>query len=365
MTARTIPIARPLIGEAEEQAVLRVLRSGNLAQGAVVRDLEECFADVVGVRHAIAVANGTAALNLALLAHGIGAGDEVITTPFTFIASANAALFVGARPVFGDIEPDSYNLDPDGLESLITPRTRAIMPVHLYGNPADMPQIMAIAERHGLVVVEDAAQAIGASIEGKAVGSFGTGCFSLYPTKNVTAGEGGMITTDDDDVAELARLLRNHGQTARYRHELLGYNLRLTDVHAAIGLAQMERLDDFTRHRRANADDLNRGLAGVVTTPCEQPGYRHVYHQYTIRVPRGARDAVSAHLSERGIGNAIHYPVPVHHQPLYRALGYDDNLPISEQAAREILCLPVHPALSADDLALIVEEVRAACSALA
>jgi dTDP-4-amino-4,6-dideoxygalactose transaminase len=224
---------------------------------------------------------------------------------------------------------------------------------------------MEIATHHRLVVIEDAAQAIGAHIDGQMVGSFGTGCFSFYPTKNVTSAEGGMLTTNDDDVAERARLLRNHGQTVRYRHEVLGYNLRLTDVHAAIGLAQMDRLRDFTRRRQANAAALNAGLADVVTVPRTRQGYEHVYHQYTVRIGGGARDAVAARLTEQGIGNAIHYPIPVHHQPLYRALGYNTSLPEAERAAREVLCLPVHPALREEDLRRIAEEVRAACFALA
>lgn len=356
-----IPIARPLLGGEEEEAVLQVLRSGHLAQGARVAEFEAQFATLAGTKHAVASSSGTASLQLNLLALGIGPGDEVITSPFTFIASANAILYAGARPVFADIQPRSFNLDPAAVEARITTRTRAILPVHLYGNPADMPAFSRIAERHGLHLVEDAAQAHGAAIDGRQVGTFGHGNFSLYPTKNITSVEGGMLTTSDDGVADRARKLRNHGQTERYRHELLGFNLRMSDVHAAIGLAQLHRLAEFTEKRRRNAAYLDQGLAGAVETPAVQPGYTHVYHQYTIRIPDGRRDSVAAALRERGVGTAVHYPIPVHRQPLYLEMGYRESLPEAERAAREVLCLPVHPALTERDLATIVREVRAVC----
>ncbi|MBM4431649.1 MAG: DegT/DnrJ/EryC1/StrS family aminotransferase, partial [Chloroflexi bacterium] len=248
-----IPIARPVIGEEEKQAVLAVLESGMLAQGQQVRAFEEAFAEYCGVKYAVATSSGTTALHTALLAHGVGPGDEVITTPFTFIASANSILFTGARPVFVDIEEDSYNINPTLIEEKITSRTKAILPVHLYGNPCDLEAIMTIADRHGLIVIEDACQAHGASVHGKKVGSFSTGCFSFYPTKNITTAEGGMITTDDDAVAERARLIRQHGMRKRYYHEVLGYNFRLTDIQAAIGLAQLGKLPEWTAKRIANA----------------------------------------------------------------------------------------------------------------
>jgi len=356
-----IPVAKPTMGREEEEAVLAVLRSGQIAQGARVAELEARFAAFVGTKHAVASTSGTASLHLNLLALGVGPGDEVITSPFTFIASANAILYVGATPVFADIHPCCYNLDPRAVEAKLTPRTKALLPVHLYGNPANMPVLMEIAQRHGLAMVEDAAQAHGAAIEGRRVGSFGGGNFSFYPTKNMTSVEGGMLTTDDDWLADRAQKFRNHGQTDRYRHELLGYNLRMSDIHAAVGLAQFDRLAAYTEARQRNARYLDEGLRGVVETPHVRPGYAHVYHQYTVRIPDGRRDAVAAALRERGVGTGVHYPTPVHQQPIYLERGYRDSLPEAERAAREVLCLPVHPALSEADLETIVREVRAVC----
>jgi perosamine synthetase len=356
-----IVVAKPLMGSEEEAAVLAVLRSGQIAQGERVREFEEHFAAAIGAKFAVASSSGTASLHLSLLALGIGPGDEVITSAFTFIASANAALYVGARPVFADIDPRTYNIDPSAVAAKITSRTKAILPVHLYGNPADMRAICEIADQHGLYVVEDAAQAAAAAIDGKPVGTFGIGNFSLYPTKNITSVEGGMLTTDDPDLAERVRRLRNHGQSERYRHEILGYNLRMTDIHAAIGLAQLHRLNEITQKRRANALYLNAGLADVLDIPYVAPGYTHAYNQYTVRIPDGRRDLVAERLRERGVGTAIHYPLCVHQQPLYRDQGYMDSLPESEKAAREVLCFPVHPALTEQELETIVREVRALC----
>jgi dTDP-4-amino-4,6-dideoxygalactose transaminase len=353
-----IPISKPFIGEAEKQAVLAVLESGMLAQGSRTAALEEKFADVCGVKHAIATSSGTTALHLALLAQGLRAGDEVLTTPFTFIASVNSILYCGARPVLVDIEPDTFNLNPDLIEAQITPRTKAILPVHLYGYPCNMEAILDIARRHHLLVVEDAAQAIGAEFKGKRVGSFGVGCFSLYATKNVMSGEGGMITTNDDAVADKCRLLRNHGMPRRYYHEMLGYNSRLSDLHAAIGLAQLARLGEFTAKRRANAEYLNRHITGVVT-PQVRAGYAHVWHQYTVRVDRGRdRDAVVKRLNAAGVGTGIFYPIPAHWQGYVREIVGEVKLPVAEQMAREVISLPVHPQLSQADLELIVCEVN-------
>jgi len=351
-----IPIARPVIGEEEKQAVLAVLESGMLAQGQQVRAFEEAFAEYCGVKYAVATSSGTTALHTALLAHGVGPGDEVITTPFTFIASANSILFTGARPVFVDIEEDSYNINPTLIEEKITSRTKAILPVHLYGNPCDLEAIMTIADRHGLIVIEDACQAHGASVHGKKVGSFSTGCFSFYPTKNITTAEGGMITTNDDGVAERARLIRQHGMRKRYYHEVLGYNFRLTDIQAAIGLAQLGKLPEWTAKRIANARYLTERLPNVVT-PTVRDGYVHVFHQYTIRV-NGDRDAAVEKLNAAGIGTAIYYPIPVHQQPVYRQLGYHDSLPVAERVSRQVISLPVHPALTLAELDRIVSEVN-------
>jgi perosamine synthetase len=357
-----IPIARPLIGDEEIVAVVSVLESGQLAQGSVVAEFEESFAEYCGVKHAVATSNGTTALHVALLAHGIGAGDEVITVPFTFIASANSVIFTGARPVFVDIDPVSYNIDPGQIEAAITPRTKAIMPVHLFGSPAEMDAIMDIAGRHGLAVIEDAAQAHGTEIEGKRAGSWATGCFSFYPTKNITTGEGGMITTDDDEVAERARLIRAHGMRVRYYHEMLGFNFRMTNIHAAIGKAQLPKLEGFNERRIVNAAYLSEHLpTDKVAVPQVRPGTRHIFHQYTVRVlPPLDRDTVRKQLAEAGVGSEVYYPVPVHQQELYRDLGYKpEGFPVSEAAARQVLSLPVHPALTQEDLEAIVAAVEA------
>ena len=354
-----ISIAKPLIGDEEKNAVLEVLDSGMLAQGPRVKAFEEAFAEMCGVRHAVATSSGTTALHISLLAHGIGPGDEVITTPFTFIASANAILYVGARPVFVDIDPATFNIDPDKIESAITPRTKAIMPVHLFGLVCEMESIMALARAHDLVVVEDACQAHGAECNGSRSGSFGTGCFSLYPTKNMTSAEGGMITTNDEQVADRSRIIRQHGMRRRYYHDELGYNFRMTDVHAAIGLAQTRKLEHFNAARIANAAYLGSGLEGV-KVPTVPQGYRHVFHQYTIRVSGGQRDALREHLLANDVGSGIYYPVPIHKQTYYtKDLGYDVTLPEAEAAAEEVLSLPVHPALSQQDRETIVSAVNA------
>ncbi len=364
-----ISIAQPLCGVEEGKAVLEVIASGQLAQGERVTAFEHRFADLCTVKEAVAVSSGTAALQLALLAHNIGPGDEVITTPFSFAATANAILQVGATPVFVDIEADSYNIDPTLIEAAITARTKAILPVHLYGYPCDMERIEAIVRAHHLVLIEDACQAHVAAIAGKPVGSFGTGCFSFYPTKNMTTGEGGMVTTNDTEIAERIRILRNQGQRERYCQVALGYNLRMTDIAAALGLVQVEKLETFTKQRIANAAFLTSCLAEVVQTPKVLAGYRHVYHQYVIKVPQ-QRDEWAKKLHARGIGTGIHYPLAIHQQPFYQAsphlfrisrAGEPSRLLVAETVATQVLSLPVHPALSMADLQKIVEEVLELC----
>jgi dTDP-4-amino-4,6-dideoxygalactose transaminase len=334
-----------------------VLDSGQLAQGPKVREFEERFAEWCGVEHAVAVSSGTSALHIALLAHGIGPGDEVITPAFSFVASANCALFVGARPVFADIEPEYFTLDPSAVAGLITPRTRAIVAVHLFGQPCDVDAIAALAREHGLVIVEDACQAHGTRLNGRPVGTWGTACYSFYPTKNMTTGEGGMITTNDAETAERARLIRDHGSRQRYVHEVLGYNLRMTELQAAIGLVQLRKLEAWNAQRQANAAYLTEMLAGTdgVTVPRIRAGATHVFHQYTIRIRD--RDVAVRRLTEHGIGVGVYYPAPIYRQPLYRRLGYDDHLPQAEAASREVLSLPVHPSLTTAELDLIVEAV--------
>ncbi|MEZ4867727.1 MAG: DegT/DnrJ/EryC1/StrS family aminotransferase [Caldilineaceae bacterium] len=352
-----IPIAHPMIREEEQAAIIEVLQSGQLAQGAKVRLFEEEFAAWCGVDHAVAVSSGTAALHLALLAHDIGAGAEVITTPFSFIASANCVLYTGARPCFADIEADYFTIDPVKVAERITPQTRAIIAVHLYGQLCDMTAIAMLAEKHGLILIEDACQAHGAKLNGEMVGTWGTACYSFYPTKNMTTGEGGIVTTNDARIAQRVRMLRNHGMAQRYIHEMLGYNLRMTDLQAAIGLVQLKRLEVWNQKRQANAAHLSAQLQGVpsITTPMLRPGATHVFHQYTIRT--AYRDRLAERLQQRGIGVGIHYPIPIHQQPFYRDLGYVDCLQNAELASHEVLSLPVHPLLDHGDLTCIVEAV--------
>jgi len=353
-----IALSRPWIGAEEKAAVIEVLESGMLAQGPRVAALEDAFTRMTGARHAIATSSGTTGLHLALLAHGIGPGDEVITSPFTFIASVNAILFTGAKPVFADIDETTFNIDPKWLEATITPRTKAVMPVHLYGQPCDMDEISTIARKHGVLLLEDAAQAVGATYRGRHVGTFGTAVFSLYATKNVMTGEGGMITTDDDHVADQATLLRNHGMRNRYEYEMLGYNFRLTDILAAIGLVQLERMQEATRRRRSNASYLSAHLKGV-QTPSVKEGREHVWHQYTITLPQGAdRQAAIRRLADAGVGTGVFYPRSAHRFPHVRAVTGDLDLPVTDRMAASVLSLPVHPLLEQTDLERIVAAVN-------
>jgi len=353
-----ISIAKPQLGEEEKRAVLEVLDSGMIAQGPRVKAFEETFAAMCGVKHAVATSSGTTALHVALLAAGIGEGDEVITSPFTFIASANSILYTGASPVFVDIDPATYNLNPAQLEAAISPRTKAIMPIHLFGLCCDMDPILEIARKHQLVVIEDACQSHGAMYKGRRAGSFGIGTFSFYPTKNMTSAEGGMITTDDDTIDEKCRVIRQHGMRRRYHHDELGFNFRMTDVHAAIGLEQLKKLEFRNQQRRANARFLSDHLEGVVV-PFEPDGCVHVYHQYTVRVTDGKRDDLRSFLQENGVGSEVYYPVPVHKQKFFQEeLGYDVTFPEVERATLEVLSLPVHPALSQSDLETIVAKVN-------
>src|SRR6476661_8964625 len=302
-----IPIARPDIGQEEITAVTEVLQSGMIAQGRKVKDLEDRWAEMVGVKHAIAVGNGTLALMAIFAGIGLGPGDEVITVSHTFAATANAILSTGATPVFVDIEPDTYVIDAARIEAAITPRTKAICPVHLFGLPADMAMIQAIADRHGLAVVEDACQAHGAEFRGRRVGSFGPSAFSLYGTKNMTTGEGGLITTDDDRLADWIRLYRNQGMRERYHHEILGYNFRMTDIAAAIGLCQLDKLPAATERRREIAARYDAAFEDLpIRVPITPPDRTHVYHQYTIDVGP-ARDAVVADINAAGVATAIYY----------------------------------------------------------
>lgn len=353
-----IPISKPSIGAAERAAVLDVLDSGMIVQGPRTAELEERVADLCGVAHAIATSSGTTALHLALLAHDIGPGDEVITTPFSFIASTNSILLTGATPVFVDVEQATGNLDVSLIEGAITPRTRAVLPVHLYGQMCDMEPLVELTTRHDLMLLEDACQAIGATYDGKPAGSFGTAAFSLYATKNLAAGEGGMITTDDDEVADRCRLLRNHGMRVRYHHESLGYNARMTDLHAAIALAQIGRLPELDERRAERATGLTSRIERV-RTPVELDRRSHVWHQYTVQVGDDlVRDDVVAALAHAGVGTGVFYPIPLHRQPHIASIVGDVALPVAERLADTVLSLPVHPEISMDDVAHIAKAVN-------
>jgi dTDP-4-amino-4,6-dideoxygalactose transaminase len=362
-----IPIAKPIIGEEEIEEVEKVLKSGFIAQGPKVAEFEEAFASYVGTGHAVAVSSGTTALHLALLSAGVGRGDEVITTPFSFAATSNCALYVGAKPVFVDIDPKTFNLNPELIEGAITEKTKAIIPVHLYGQPAQMDRIKQIAAECDLKVIEDAAQAHGAMIKDKMVGSMGDiACFSFYPTKNMTTSEGGMIITNNSQMADMARILRAHGEKERYKHEILGYNFRMTDISASIGLVQLKKLDGFNQKRIENAEYLTEHIKDLtgIEPPYVSPQVRHVFHQYTVRVKEGKRNALMEYLNQEGIGTGIHYPIPIYKQKLYQDMGYDDNWPETEKAAFEVLSLPVHPGLTIEELEKIVICLEAASEKL-
>jgi dTDP-4-amino-4,6-dideoxygalactose transaminase len=360
-----IPISSVQIPPETEETVLEVLRSGMLAQGPMVRRFEETFAELVGVRHAIAVNNGTTALVAALQVLDLEPGDEVLTSPFTFVATLNAILEAGATAVFADIRTDDFGLDAEAVMSAIGERTKVLMPVHLYGQCADMGALAPLAEQHGLRLVEDAAQAHAASIDGRGAGSFGLGCFSFYGTKNVTTGEGGMITTDDDALADRLRVLRNQGMRERYVYEVAGHNYRLTDLQAALAIPQLARIEETTAKRQANADRLIAGLAdvGALRVPRQLPGRSHVWHQFTALVTDEspvARDELVARLAERGVGSGIYYPKLVFDYDCYR----DDprvkthDVPVAASVTERCISLPVHPGLSTDDVDTVVATLR-------
>lgn len=359
-----IPISVVDVRDAEP-LVLEVIRSGVLAQGPMVQRLEDAFADVVGVRHAVAVNNGTTALVAALQVLGLQPGDEVVTSPFTFVATLNAVLEAGATVRFADIREEDFAVDPALVAVRVGERTRALLPVHLYGQTADMGPITDLARERGLHVVEDAAQAHGASYGGRAAGSFGTGCFSFYATKNLTTGEGGMVTTDDDGVADGLRLLRNQGMRQRYQYEVPGHNYRMTDLQAAVGLPQVGRLASIVERRKENARRLSEGLGDVpeLTVPRELPGRSHVWHQYTVLLDASVdRDRVVADLNQAGVGAGVYYPRTVFDHDCYRdhPRVVVEEVPVAESVARRCLSLPVHQHLTDEQLDTIVQSVRRA-----
>jgi len=343
------------------KSVTEVLEGGQYILGPRVREFEAASADYLGAGHGIGVASGTDALHLAVKSLGIGPGDEVITTPFTFFATAEAIIYEGAVPVFVDIEPDTFNMDVSAIEGKITKRTKAILPVHVFGHPADMPAIMDLANSHGLSVIEDCAQSFGALINGQQTGSIGdAGCFSFYPSKNLGAcGDAGLVTVRDSAVADAIRALRNHGFSGAYRHDTIGFNSRLDEVQAAILLIKLRHITRYNELRREKARKYTELLGGKVTCPVERDGCMHVYHQYTITSTE--RDSIREHLAEAEISSMVYYPVPMHLQPALSGLGHKEgDFPASERAAREVLSLPICPELEDGDLTRIAETVLSA-----
>jgi dTDP-4-amino-4,6-dideoxygalactose transaminase len=359
MAKPLIPAAKPLIGRAERKAVDRVLRSGMVAQGPQVAAFEQEFgAHFVHGRACVAVNSGTAGQHLGQLAAGVGPGDEVIVPSFTFAATGNSVALTGATPVFVDIEPETYGLDPAAVEKAITKKTKAIMPVHLYGHPARMVELEAIAQKHGLEIYEDAAQAHGASLDGRPVGTWGRfAMFSLYPTKNMTSGEGGMVACDSPELVRAVKLLRNQGQEVQYHNEVIGFNARMTDIHAAIGRVQLTKVDGWTAKRQQNAAYLSAGITAVAT-PVTAAGAVHVFHQYTVRVTDDRDGFVKALREEHGVGSGVYYPIPNHRLPSLAPFAPGLDLPETEKAAREVVSLPVHPSLSRKDLDRIIAAVN-------
>lgn len=354
-----ISIASPELREEEKQRVEEVLDSGMIADGPEVRTFEDEFASFCGAEHGVATSNGTTALHTAFEALDIGEGDTVVTSPFSFVASANAIRLAGATPVFADINPDTFNLNPEAVEEVVRERdVDAILAVHLYGLPADLDALREIADEYDLALVEDAAQAHGAEYDGEKVGTFGdAACFSFYPTKNMTTGEGGMITTDRDDVAEKAASFANHGRSTDggYEHVRVGQNYRMTSIAAVIGQVQLGRLPEYVKARRANAALLNRGLTNSdLVTPVESEKCRHAYHQYTVRA--SDRDELAEYLEDAGIGTGVYYPTPIHKQPAY--VDTTCSAPVAEQVADDVLSLPVHPELSTADIETITQAVH-------
>jgi len=358
-----IPVARPSVGRDEIAAVSAVLESGMLASGDRVAQFERSFADYCGVSHAVAVNNGTAALHAALLAAGIGPGDEVIVPAFTFYATASSVLMCGATPVFADVDEQTFNIAPQQIEDHITEKTRAVIAVHLFGQPFDIPAVQETCKRHNLVLIEDAAQAHGALFLGKKTGSFGDlACFSFYATKNMITGEGGMVTTGNRDYHEQLRLIINHGQSEKYLHTRLGYNYRMTDIAAGLGIVQLGKLDGFNERRRKNAAYYNAHLSAKgLVTPVTPPGMQSSFHQYVIRLTDAfpmSRAEFMDYLKENRIGCAIHYPIPLNRQPVFGLKNDPDPCPVSARLAASVLSLPVHPSVDDKQLAYICDTIN-------
>jgi len=358
-----IPVGRPCLGREEEEAVTRVLRSGMLAQGPEVAGFEDQFARYCGTRHAIGVNSGTAALHAALAGLGGGPGHEVIVPAFTFFATGSAVCMCGARPVFADVDPDTFNMSVESVQELLSSKTYAVIGVHLFGQPCEVRPLLELCDDLGIAFIEDAAQAHGAMYHGKPVGGLGTaGCFSFYPTKNMTAGEGGMVTLDDEKLAGRIRMFINHGQQEKYLHTCLGYNFRMTDISAAIGRAQLQKLEGVNCRRRELASyfDTHLSREGIVT-PTVAAGMTHVYHQYVIKVTGEfplTRDELVTYLKDRGIGTAVHYPIPLHRQPAFSDYAMNAGCPVADELAGTVLSLPVHPQVTDEECAYICRVIQ-------
>ncbi len=363
-----IPVAKPIIGEEEKKAVMEVLNSGMIVKDRKVRELEEAFAKLCNTKYAVAVSSGTAAIHAALYAIGIKEGDEVITTPFTFVATANPILMQNAKIVFADIDKDTFNIDPADVKRKITKKTKAIITVDLFGQCADYDELNKIAEEHNLIIIEDACQAVNAEYSGEKAGSLTkVAAFSLYATKNIMSGEGGILTTNDEEIYDRARMFRHHGQSekTRYQYFDLGYNYRMTDMQAAIALAQLKKLDEFTNKRIKNAKMISEGLKDIhgIKIPAIKSNVKHVFHQYTIKVDgfRISRDELAEYLKGKGIGSAVFYPRPLHLHPHFMKLGYKEgDFPVAEKTAKQVLSLPVHPSVTEHDIKTIVEAFKTA-----
>jgi dTDP-4-amino-4,6-dideoxygalactose transaminase len=358
-----IPIAKPFIGDEETEAVNKVLKSGIIAQGSRVANLEEKFAKLCNVKYAVAVNSGTAALHAALNAADVGQGDEVITTPFTFIATANTILMQNAKPVFADVMEDTFNINPDEIKDKVTEKTKAIVAVDLYGHLCDYDEINQIAGKNKIPIIEDACQAVNAEHNGKKAGSFGDmAAFSFYATKNITCGEGGIVTTDNQDYAENIKLFRQHGRSkmSAYEYVNLGYNYRMTDISAAMLLEQIKKIGFITEKRIENAAYLSEGLGKIkgISVPVIKRGFKHAFNQYTIKIDDGfklEREDLIEHLNEKGISSAVYYPKPLHLCEHFRKLGYKEgDFPVAEKLSRQVLSLPVHPHVTKEQLDLII-----------
>lgn len=357
-----INISKPIVGEEEIDAVVDVLKSGQLAEGQKVYEFEKMFADYCGVKYALMVSSGTAALHIALHSLGIGPGDEVITTPFTFVATANSILMVGAIPVFVDIDENTFNIDPKKIEEKITKKTKVILTVDLYGQPCDYDEIKKIAKKHNLFIVEDAAQAVGAEYKNIKAGALGdVGCFSLYATKNIMSGEGGVLTTDSQEIYEKAYRFRGHGQPpgTRYEYTDLGYNYHSTNIAGAIAIEQLKKIDFIISNRQNNAQSFFAKINNLnITKPQEISDIKHVYHQYTLKI-KNNRDKFVEYLKENGIGSGVYYPKPLHYYDYFKSFGCEKgDLPVSEKVAEEVVSIPVHPSLNESEIDQIIEIIN-------